>query len=77
LDRSLCAQPGRLDAWDHSIKAVETMGIQIVTPTKAKATLGDVAGTLTSQGHLWQLVLHGHDDLRTWHRWSRCCACDE
>ena len=34
---------------DHSIKAAETILIQIVTATKAKATLGDVVETLTSQ----------------------------
>jgi len=32
-----------------------------VTPAKAKATLGDVVGTLNSQDHLWRLALHGHD----------------
>jgi hypothetical protein len=53
--------PDASDAWDHSIKAVEAMLIPIVTPAKSKATLGDVVGTLNSQGHLWQLALHGHD----------------
>jgi hypothetical protein len=53
--------PDASDAWDHSIKAVEALLIPIVTPNKAKATLGDVVGTLNSQGHLWKLGLHGHD----------------
>lgn len=42
-------------------KGVETILIQIVTAAKAKATLCDVVGTLTSQAHLWQLAFHGHD----------------
>jgi hypothetical protein len=53
--------PNASDAWDHSIKAVEAVLIPIVTPTKAKATLGDVVGILNSQGSQWQLDLHGHD----------------
>jgi len=53
--------PDASDAWDHSIKAVEAILIPIVTPNKAKATLGDVVGTLNSQGQLWKLALHGHD----------------
>lgn len=53
--------PNASDAWDHSIKALETVLIPIVIPTKAKATLGDVVGVLNSQGHRWQLGLHGHD----------------
>lgn len=56
--------PDASDAWDHSIKAVEAVLIPIVTPKKAKATLGDVVGSLDSQGSLWQLVLHGHDGSR-------------
>jgi hypothetical protein len=57
--------PDASDAWDHSIKAVEAVAIPIVTPAKAKATLGDVIGSLQSQGSLWQLELHGHDDSRS------------
>jgi hypothetical protein len=53
--------PDASDAWDHSIKAVEAVMIPIVTPAKAKATLGDVVGSLNSQGALWQLELRGHD----------------
>jgi hypothetical protein len=53
--------PDPSDAWDHSIKAVEAVLIPIVTPAKTKATLGDVVGSLSSQGSPWQLVLHGHD----------------
>lgn len=54
--------PNASDAWDHSIKAVEAALIPIVTPAKAKATLGDVVGTLKSQEHIWLLGLPGHDD---------------
>lgn len=32
-----------------------------MTPTKAKATLGDVVGILNSQGPLWRLALQGRD----------------
>jgi len=53
--------PNASDAWDHSIKAIEAVLIPTVTPAKAKATLGDVVGILSSQGHLWQLGLHGND----------------
>lgn len=57
--------PNASDAWDHSIKAVEAVLIPIVTPNKAKATLGDVVGILNSQGSQWQLDLHGHDDSQS------------
>jgi hypothetical protein len=57
--------PDPSDAWDHSIKAVEAMLIPIVTPNKAKATLGDVVGNLNSQGTQWKLGLHGHDDSQS------------
>jgi hypothetical protein len=53
--------PDASDAWDHAIKAAETLLIPIVTPAKAKATLGDVVGSLSSQGHLWELELAGQD----------------
>jgi hypothetical protein len=57
--------PDASDAWDHSIKAVEGILIPVVTPSKKKATLGDVVGTLDSQGSRWQLALHGHDGSRS------------
>jgi hypothetical protein len=57
--------PDASDAWDHSIKAVESCLVPILVPAKAKATLGDVVGVLNSQGHLWQLVLHGQDGSRS------------
>ena len=57
--------PDASDAWDHSIKAVEAVLIPVVTPKKAKANLGDVVGSLASQGSLWKLVLHGHDDTQS------------
>lgn len=37
----------------------------IVTPNKAKATLGDVVGILDSQGLQWKLGLHGHDNSQS------------
>jgi hypothetical protein len=57
--------PDASDAWDHAIKAVEAVLIPIVTPNKAKATLGDVVGILNSQGQLWKLELHGHDGTQS------------
>lgn len=57
--------PDASDAWDHSIKAVETILIPIVTPAKTKATLGDVVGMLDSQSSRWQLALHRHDDSQS------------
>lgn len=57
--------PDASDAWDHSIKAVEAILIPIVTPSKKKATLGDVVGMLDSQGPRWQLALYGHDDSQS------------
>jgi hypothetical protein len=57
--------PNASDAWDHSIKAVESCLIPILAPAKTKATLGDVVGVLNSQGRLWQLVLHGQDGNRS------------
>ncbi|WP_405494221.1 hypothetical protein [Nocardia sp. NBC_00511] len=51
------------DAWDHSIKAIEDVLIPVVVPNKAKATLGDVLGTLNSaqSATRWEMVLPGGD----------------
>lgn len=49
--------PNASDAWDHAIKAVETILIPIVCPTKNKPTLADVAGCLKAQPNLWRLRL--------------------
>ena len=38
--------PDASDAWDHAIKAVETVLVPIVTPNNPKATLGNVLGDL-------------------------------
>lgn len=57
--------PNASDAWDHSIKAVEVVLIPVVTPNKAKATLGDVIGILNSQDSQWKLGLHGHDNSQS------------
>jgi hypothetical protein len=57
--------PNASDAWDHSIKAVEAALIPIVTPSQARATLGNVVGILDSQGSQWQLDLHGHDNSQS------------
>jgi hypothetical protein len=51
--------PNPSDAWDHAIKAVEAVLTDVVTPNKAKATLGDVLGQLRAQGHLWKLMVRG------------------
>jgi hypothetical protein len=49
------------DAWDHSIKAVESVLIPIVVPKKDKPNLGDVIGQLRGQPHLWQLGIRGQN----------------
>jgi hypothetical protein len=51
--------PDPSDAWDHAIKAVETILIPIVCPNHAKATLSNVIGDLRSQSSKWKLVLRG------------------
>lgn len=38
--------PDASDAWDHAIKAVESVLVPIVTPNNPKATLGNVLGDL-------------------------------
>lgn len=49
--------PNASDAWDHAIKAVETILIPIVCPMKNKPTLADVAGCLKAQPNQWRLRL--------------------
>jgi len=49
------------DAWDHAIKAVETVLIPIVAPTQHKANLGHVVGQLRGQPQLWALGVRGRD----------------
>jgi hypothetical protein len=51
--------PDPSDAWDHAIKAVEAVLIDVVVPKKAKANLSDVIGNLRAQGHLWKLEVRG------------------
>lgn len=50
------------DAWDHAIKAVEALAIPLVVPNKAKASLGDVAGSLKGQPERWSFLLPGQND---------------
>jgi hypothetical protein len=47
------------DAWDHAIKAVETILTPVVEPNNAQATLGGVIGILRSQSSKWKLELRG------------------
>lgn len=49
------------DAWDHAIKAVESVLIPTIMPKNAKATLGSVLGELRSQGQMWKFILPGKD----------------
>ncbi|MGI5228409.1 hypothetical protein [Actinoallomurus iriomotensis] len=53
--------PDASDAWDHSIKAAESVLIPVVVPKKAKATMGDVLGQLRRPENGWRLVLPGAD----------------
>jgi hypothetical protein len=55
-------EPDASDAWDHAIKAVEAILIATVVPNQHDSTLGHVIGHLSSQGHLWALVLPGPDN---------------
>ncbi|MGJ5667899.1 hypothetical protein QLG13_08520 [Rhodococcus aetherivorans] len=51
------------DAWDHAIKALEHLLIPIVVPSKQKATLSDVVGTLRrNDGNKWRCSLPGKDE---------------
>jgi hypothetical protein len=54
------------DAWDHAIKAVESILCPIVIPNVAKPTLGQVLGQLHgnngSNHHLWKLGMPGPGD---------------
>jgi hypothetical protein len=51
--------PDPSDAWDHAIKAVESVLIPIVVPNNSKATLSNVIGELRSQSDRWQLAVRG------------------
>ena len=55
--------PDPSDAWDHSIKAVESVLIPIVVPNKTKATLADVAGELKMSPDRWRLGLDANRGL--------------
>jgi hypothetical protein len=55
--------PNPSDAWDHAIKAVETVLIPIVCPTKNKPTLADVAGCLKAQPDQWKLQLEANGTI--------------
>jgi hypothetical protein len=52
-------EPDASDAWDHSIKAVETILIPVVVPKQDQPQLGHVIGQLERQGRLFQLGLPG------------------
>jgi hypothetical protein len=49
--------PDASDAWDHAIKAIESLLIPIVVPTKDKANLGSVAGHLKTNPQQFSLGL--------------------
>jgi hypothetical protein len=51
--------PDPSDAWDHAIKAVETVLTAIVEPSNSQATLGGGIGILRSQSSKWKLELRG------------------
>jgi hypothetical protein len=57
--RAYGRDPDPADAWDHAIKAVEAALRPIVCPNNLKATLSNIIGDLSSQGHLWRLGLRG------------------
>jgi hypothetical protein len=51
--------PDASDAWDHAIKAVEAVLIDLVVPKQTKPTLGHVVHHLRTQGQLWKLLVPG------------------
>ena len=53
--------PDASDAWDHGIKALESVLVPIVEPNNTKATLGSVIATLQGASHKWQTVFPGPD----------------
>lgn len=53
--------PDPSDAWDHAIKALESVLIPIVVPRKDKANLGSVAGVLKAAPHQFELGLESPD----------------
>ncbi len=54
--------PDTSDAWDHAIKAVESVLVPVVQPNNSKATLSNVLGELAGQqAGLWEMVLPGND----------------
>lgn len=46
--------PDPSDAWDHAIKAVESVLMPILEPANTRATLGSVIGILSTQGAKWR-----------------------
>jgi hypothetical protein len=56
-------KPNASDAWDHAIKAVETVLIPVVCPSKSKPTLADVAGCLKAQPDQWVMQLDSNGTI--------------
>lgn len=54
--------PDPSDAWDHAIKAVESILRPVVEPKNSKATLGSIIAVLTSSARSWRFVLPGSAD---------------
>lgn len=52
--------PNPSDAWDHSIKAIETALWPIVLPKNSKATLGNIEKALKDKPSKWNFGLHSH-----------------
>jgi hypothetical protein len=50
-------QPDPSDAWDHAIKAVETLLAPIVIPSNPTATLGTILSALEAKPEKWTFVL--------------------
>lgn len=57
--------PNPSDAWDHAIKAVESVLIPVVVPNQAKPQLGHVVGQLRNQPDQWLFVLPGPDQMHS------------
>lgn len=63
--------PDPSDAWDHAIKAVETVLAPLVIPGNPKATLGAMISALEAKPSKWEFVLAG--DLGSVEAFTEMC----
>ncbi len=56
--------PDSSDAWDHAIRAVESVLCPIVTPNDSQGQLGKVIAALNDQKDRWEVILRGENTAR-------------